>query len=645
MSGFIPNLAVMLNHAVAQHQAGQWGPADAAYRQVLAFAPDHPDALHLYGVLLHQTGRTGPAEQAIRRAITLQPKAGAYHNNLGNLLRDAGRLQEAVASYRAALRLQPNMPQIHHHLGLALDGMGDTAGAETALRNAIRLQKDYATARLDLGNLLCRIGKPREAEACLKAALRVQPDDPKILNALGMAQASQNQHELAVASFTQALAMTSIHTPARANLAASLGALGRTDEALDYYAALVAETPDDASLLRTMGQLLVRQKRLAEAEEILGKVTTLSPDDADVLQEYGALLVQLERPAEALIWLDRAIAVQPAHVIAHHDRGIALRDMGDWAGALPCVERAVAIAPNEPWLHDSLAEALLANGNMSRGWQELEWRLKKPGSFEVKRPTWDGKPTDKIVLIHTEQGLGDMLQFCRFVPLAAARAPLVFAGPAPLARLLTRLPGVDLYGDIGNLESLPPFDLHIPLMSLPHALGITEQDLPGPIPYLHADAASAATWRDRLASLPGRRVGLVWAGNPVFPKDQRRSIPFAALAPLRAVPGVSFVSLQKGPASADHGGAVHDYTADLHDFADTAALVSALDLVISVDTAVLHLAGALGRPAWLLNRADTCWRWMTHRDDSPWYPTLRIFRQATPGDWSPVIDAAAQALA
>ena len=598
----------MLNQAAAQHQAGQWAPAETLYRQVLAFDPNQPDALHLYGVLLQQTGRAAPAEQAIRRAIALQPKAGAYHNNLGNLLRDTGRLREAVASYRAALRLLPNMPQIHHHLGLALDGLGETAAAETALRQAIRLQKDFAEARLDLGNLLSRTGKPRDAEVCLRAALRVRPDDPKIVNALGTAQAAQGLQEQAVETFLQALALDGSYRAARANLGVSLMILGRAGEAVAQYEALVASEPDDASSHLALGQALIR----------------------------------LDRPAEALPWLDRAIVLRPADGQSHHCRGIALRDLGRWAEALPCYEQAAIHQPDDAAIRDSLAEALLAVGDMRRGWQEFEWRRKKPDYAIFAEPSWDGQPTEKTVLVHAEQGLGDTLQFCRFVPLAAARARVVFAGPTALAQLLIGLRGMAAFVE---REPLPPFDLQIPLMSLPYVLGVAEQTLPGPIPYLQADEAAVAEWRTRLDGPPGLRVGLVWAGNPKFPNDRRRSVPFSTLAPLLAVPGVSFVSLQKGPAAADHAGTLQDPTALLEDFADTAALIAALDLVISVDTAVLHLAGALGRPVWLLNRADTCWRWMLQREDSPWYPDLRIFRQTTPGSWQPVIEEVAHELA
>ena len=259
---------------------------------------------------------------------------------------------------------------------------------------------------------------------------------------------------------------------------------------------------------------------------------------------------------------------------------------------------------------------------------------------------------DRTLLLHAEQGLGDTLQFCRYVPLIAAGAKTVLEVQAPLVRLLSRLPGVASI--VAQGACLPPFDAHCPLLSLPGALGTTLDTIPAATAYLAADPALAAEWSERLAGLAGLRVGIVWAGSArddpeLAAVDARRSISLEALAPLAGAPGVSFISLQKGEPAAQAsrpplGMALADFTADLDDFEDTAALVANLDLVISVDTAVVHLAGALGKPVWLLNRFDTCWRWLLNRDDSPWYPTLRQFRQSSPGDWTSVIAAVRKAL-
>ncbi len=300
-------------------------------------------------------------------------------------------------------------------------------------------------------------------------------------------------------------------------------------------------------------------------------------------------------------------------------------------------------------------------GRFEAGWRLYEWRKKldKPASSRVyPQPEWLGVEdiAGKTLFLHWEQGLGDTIQFCRYARLAEARgARVIMEVQQPLYRLLRQIsPTIQI---IGQGEKPAAFDYHCPLLSLPLAFRTTLETIPAAVPYLHADPDRAARWRHRLAALPGHKVGLVWAGDPnksripnrVINMDQRRSITLAHFSRLAEVVGVSFVSLQKGEAAAQartppEGMVLHDWTDELHDFADTAALVEALDLVISVDTSVVHLTGALGKPVWMLNRYDQCWRWLLDRIDSPWYPTARLFRQQSPGDWHGVIRAVAAAL-
>ena len=300
--------------------------------------------------------------------------------------------------------------------------------------------------------------------------------------------------------------------------------------------------------------------------------------------------------------------------------------------------------------------ALLLAGRFEEGWKEYEWRLKEQHmSRNFSAPLWSGEATgDRVILLHAEQGLGDTLQFCRYVPLIASGARTVLEVQAPLVRLLSRLRGI--IEIVARGERLPSFDVHCPLMSLPRALGTTLDTIPAATPYLAADPGRAADLAQAARRPPWpARVGLVWAGGQrldwpqLAATDRRRSIALDSMAPLAQASGVSFISLQKGEPAAQAanppcGMALHDFTADLYDFADTAALIDGLDLVISVDTAVAHLAGALGKPVWLLNRFDTDWRWLLDRYDSPWYPLLRQFRQPSPGDWNSVIRSAGDAL-
>jgi hypothetical protein len=277
---------------------------------------------------------------------------------------------------------------------------------------------------------------------------------------------------------------------------------------------------------------------------------------------------------------------------------------------------------------------------MAAGWEEYEWRWRTPRMSAARRdfiqPQWQGEAGEgRRLLIHAEQGFGDTLQFCRYAPMAAARGwRVLLEVQAPLVRLLQCLPGVEV---VGQGETLPAFDAHIALLSLPRIFATRIDTIPAASPYLRANVAGEEAWRARLADIPGKRVGLAWAGSPLLLADRQRSVPPRALAPLFAVEGWYFVSLQKTGPAAPAEFPLHDFMADAEDFADTAALIANLDLVIAVDSAVAHLAAAMGKPVWLLNRFAPCWRWFGRREDSPWYPTLRIHQQPVPDDWDSVV--------
>jgi hypothetical protein len=337
----------------------------------------------------------------------------------------------------------------------------------------------------------------------------------------------------------------------------------------------------------------------------------------------------------------------------------SLYHLGRTSEAEASYRTALRLRPETLEWHWALGLALLLAGKFEEGWKEFEWHWQTQRRMGLGRdspvPSWNGESIgDRVILLIADEGHGDTLQFCRYVPQVASRGGrIILAVQPPLVRLLSRLPGVsETVTDRGFKPS--SFDLWCALMSLPHALRTTLETIPATTPYLTADPPDVVHWRDRLAGLAGLRVGLCWAGGrsgrlSQLVVDRRRSITLDALASLGEVSGVQFISLQKGPPAAQaahppHGMTLHDFTEDLHDFAETAALIDNLDLVISVDTAVAHLAGALGKPVWLLNRFDTCFRWSRDEDDSPWYPSLRQFRQPTAGDWHSVISRARGAL-
>jgi len=352
---------------------------------------------------------------------------------------------------------------------------------------------------------------------------------------------------------------------------------------------------------------------------------------------------------EAIASFRAALEHQPDHAPVHNNLGLALSEQLKLDEAEACYRRSIALTPEAPDPHFNLGLVLLAKGEMQEGWREYEWRWRTAQTISHRRkfpqPQWHGAPAaGRTLLIHAEQGFGDTLQFCRYAPLAAARGLRVILGvPKSLTRLLRCLPDVDKV--IGRGDDLPPFDLHCPMLSLPLAFGTTMSSIPAAPSYLRAEAQEVAFWGDRLAAMnrPGLRVGLVWAGQPGSHSpvqaavDRRRSIDPARLAPIFDMPGLHLVSLQKTGPAGPAGVALTDFMDEMEDFAATAALIANLDLVIAVDTAVAHLAAALGKPVWLMSRFDACWRWLTDRRDSPWYPSLRLYRQPEPDNWSAVL--------
>jgi hypothetical protein len=427
----------------------------------------------------------------------------------------------------------------------------------------------------------------------------------------------------------------------------------RFEEALACYNQVIALDPGHIGALCNRGVVLGRLQRQHEALASFDAAIALKPDCAEAFSNRASALSALDRFEEALESFDRAIALDPGLAQAFYNRAVALARLNRLDEALASYDRAIAAQPDYAQAVFNRALVLLLKGDLAQAWEGYEWRWRGvAGSVPARRfgcPQWRGEDVaGRTILLYQEQGHGDAIQFLRYVPMVAARgARVVLEVSKPLRRLVGQLPGVERVLERG--EPVPTADCHSPLLSLPLVFGTTLATIPASVPYLEADAGLVAAWRRRLAPLGGVRVGVVWAGRASNSADTRRSIMLAQLAALWDVPGASFVSLQKGDAASQAHSLqaalpMHDWTEELGDFADTAALIAALDLVISVDTAVLHLAGALGKPVWLLNRFDTCWRWLLDRDDSPWYPTLRQFRQARPGDWDSVIAAVRPAL-
>jgi Tfp pilus assembly protein PilF len=493
-------------------------------------------------------------------------------------------------------------------------------------------------------------------EPPIGAATASRAPTPREFFDLGLAFNAQKQHQKALESFDLAIQLQPDFFEAHSNRGAMLAALGRHEDAIESYRKALTIRPDFADAHCNLASALTQLRRYDEALASLDRALALRADYPDALYNRGNALKPLQRYEEALASYDRAIALQPNHADTHNNRGQVLRELERYDEALASYDRALALRPKHVMAHCNAAALRLLTGDFERGWSHYEWRWLKKSVIPTKRnfsqPAWNGRDpiAGKTILIHSEQGLGDTIQFCRYVPLVAARgARIIFEVQKTLQTLMTSL------GSGGQIvpkgDPLPAFDLHCPLVGLPLAFGTRLETIPSTTGYLSAPAQHVTAWQSRLEGKPRPRIGLVWSGNPGHERDRERSIGLHEFLPLldALAAEATIVSLQKDVRAEDAAflkarADILDSGDALENFSDTAALISQLNLVISVDTSVAHLAGALGKPVWILLTYFPDWRWLLGRDDSPWYPTARLFRQDQSRTWGGVIARVRQAL-
>ncbi len=528
-------------------------------------------------------------------------------------LHQQGRLREAEKLYARVLKAAPEHFDALHLLGLVKAQSGHMGEAYRLMSAALTINSQAPDALMNLANVLHALKRDAEALGCLDKALALRPGDPDALLNRGNALLTLDRPQEALDSFVQALARNPRHANALLSRGTALAALGRTEQALADYDTCLA----------------------------------LAPGHPVALYNRGNALSDLGRYDEAIASFDRALAAAPDYVKAWHNRGRALLALKRHQNAVESFGKAIALQKDYADAHFNRALALLTLGDLRRGFEEYEWRWQRTGMSDTRRrygrPLWLGEYplARKTILLHAEQGLGDTIQFARYAPLLARTgATVVLEVQAELQSLLAGLPGVASCHARG--ETLPAYDVHCPLGSLPLALKTEPANIPADIPYLRADDARLAKWRSALEALPGKRVALAWAGNASHANDRNRSIDLKLLEPLLALDRVSFVSIQRELRGNDadllarHANVTH-LGGELADMADTAALVTLADLTIAVDTAVVHLAGALARPVWVMLPFGPDWRWTLSSEHSPWYPQARLFRQPALADWASVI--------
>jgi Flp pilus assembly protein TadD len=573
-----------LQHALELHRSGKLTEAEQAYRAVLKQQPRQPDALSLLGVVLEALGRPHEAVPFIRKAVALDPKAALFRLHLGNALLASGNAAAAVPELRLAARLQPNLAEAHYNLGNALRAVADTTGAIAAYR----------------------------------ACLALHPALPDASNNLALLISAEGDYDGAITLLNQVLAHDPAQHKARVNLANIAEEAGRY--ALAY----------------------------AEARHVVAADSTCG----DALFAWGLAATRLGLDTEALQAYTQLLALAPERATAWDNYAQLLQAHGRWHEADAAYARARTLAPDDAAIQYHCALFDLLMGRLPQGFAGYAWRFQAIKNLKrlvhATAPIWDGRDlAGKTILVSDEQGFGDSIMFCRYLPLLRQRgARVIYACRAPLRPLLQGWDGADAYIAPQDAPNTP-CDAHAALLDLPHWLGTDTTTIPAHMPYLPVPAGDMPL---SITSEKRLKVGIVWAGNRQHKHDQRRSIAFEIFSALFGVAQVQFYNLLR-PNDLRGDEAMHfaaqsiiDLGGLITDFAATARCIAALDLVISVDTSLVHLAGALGKPVWVLLPMGPDWRWQTARSDSPWYPTAKLYRQTRPDDWADVLQQVQQDL-
>ena len=612
------SLQAKFEDALALQQQGRVAEAAKFYEEILAVDGVHFDALHCLGAIACQAGSQLAAIDLLTRAITVRPQAAEPHCNLGYAFQGLKRLDAALASYDRAIALSPAYARAHCNRGDVLQSLGRPDEALASFSRAVEHNPDYAQAHFQRGNTLLEFGRLAEALDSYDRTLALQPG----------------------------------HALAHYNRGNVLFRLERFGEALPAYDEAIALKPDFARAWSNRGNVLLALKQRDSALASCDRAVALQPQDAQFHYDRATVLQTLHRFEDALAGYDAAIARDPVDARTRTNRGVVLHMMRRFDEALDGFDRAITLKPDLAETYVNKAVTQLSTGRLAPGWNNFEWRrfvkLSPERKFVQPPLTSLTDARGKIILVHCDDGFGDTLHFCRYIPLLQqAGARVLFSPQKKLNRLMRSMgEGVIFAGE------KDAFDYHIPAMSLPMLFQTTLDTIPAKVPYLFADAFLVEKWRARIGD-EGFKIGICWQGNSVHQIVDRRCCPVSTFAPLSRLAGVRLISLHKGDGEGQLNALPAGMTVERFDdldagpdaFADTAAVMQCMDLVITIDTSVAHLAGALGVRSWTLLQYIADWRWLLDRPDSPWYPAMRLFRQKTDGDWDGVMKDVETALA
>jgi tetratricopeptide (TPR) repeat protein len=648
--------AEMYGQAVKNHQAGNFQLAEQLYRQIIQVYPSHVDAWCFLGVACQSQGKLAEAETTLRRAVDLLPAHPSAGSFLGAVLLQQGRPAEAVAAFQQAMSFHPNNAEIQSNLGIAFAALGSALAVQARVHDAVE---------------------------CYRQAAHFRPQDARMHYLLGVALAKLQRFDEAIAEYERALRLNPSLSEAHNNLGFVLQSQGRVGESIAHWRTALRLHPDSPEVLNNLGNAVQSQGQLEEAIAYYQQALHKRPQFAAAYNNLANVLRNAGRLEEAVAHWHNALRIQADYPEPHYNLGKELQRLGKLDDAAAHYQEALRLKPDYSEARWNRALLWLLLGDFKRGWAEYELRWTQPdfSRRSFMQPRWDGLAlAGRTILLHAEQGLGDTLHFIRYASLVQAQGGKVIVDCQPaLLRLLSNAAGIDKLVPQGT--PLPSFDVEAPLLSLPGIFRTSLETIPATVPYVRADEALVEHWRREMADLApcpstpasNLRIGISWQGSPTFHGDRERSMPLAKFAPLAKVLGVRLISLQKGPGTEQLKSDVRSPASDVKKpaldiehrpsnierlvldlgsrldetfgpFMDTAAIMMGLDLVISSDSAIAHLAGALGIPVWVAISFVPDWRWLLQREDSPWYPTMRLFRQSRHGQWDDVFDQMAEEL-
>ncbi len=620
------DVSELLQKAIKHHEAGELSLAKPLYNTILEKYPENFETLFLLGTLSLETGELDKAASLLESAVSIRPDHVESQNNLGIVLLTQQKFNEAKKSFEQAVHYKPEYFDAHFNLGVTQYHLGNFNEAVESYKATIKHKPAHGKAYYNMGVIFHEQGRLDNALTCYTRAVSLQPDYVLAINNLGDVFQKLEKYTEATACFNRAISIQPDFAESHYNLGITYHSAGDKDKAISSYKNAIKYRPDYVEAHYNLGNLYSEEWRLGEAANCYRHAIKLRPDYVEAHNNLGEILQKQGKLDESIASYTMAFECKPDYIEARFHRSIAL----------------------------------LLKGDFENGWKEYEHRLsiKKYNKRLFEQPIWDGADLkDKIILVHAEQGFGDTFHFLRLLPMVKSKGGhVIFECQPGLAHLLERCNGFDEIvekssDEVDGSES----DVFAPLMSLPHILGITLENIPVNFPYIWADPELIAKWRDKLNVLCDNKmsgnskpfkIGLVWGGKPERKYDKVRSCPLSLFEPLGKIENTTIFSLQKGDAAKQIGELDDSFTIidlgkelDITDkFADTAAVIESLDLVISVDSAVAHLAGALGKPVWTIIPYAHDWRWLTNRNDSPWYPNMRLFRQTKLLDWKSVID-------